>query len=129
MREILYRNLTSEDRRKRDCLLTELMDEGGTTTHLEKRCTYFVKRSAAVVEQETQQALEGQGVRVDAATPHHIFVRKERDNGTGIERFTYKVLGHFYVMMGERMFTVAYRHMLQMEIAGNNQDTVPPTTT
>ena len=43
MREIIVRNLTSSDWLKRDCVVSELMQQGDYATHVIRRCTYRVE--------------------------------------------------------------------------------------
>lgn len=116
MREVLVRNLTSEDHLKRDCLIKERMTQGEYTTHVTRRCTYRVE--SQTVLPATQDAIQW-AQSLDPVKPRQVFVTKTLDPETGGERVVYKVLGHFYVVMERSIFCVGYRHILSMDIGGD----------
>ena len=116
MREILYRRLNSGDRHKQDFVLREMVSQGDVITQVEKHYTYcvlqrtFWKGAVPPVEAGGPSArLQGEGQRF-------IFVRKLQNSETGREYFTYKVLGHFSVVLPPHHYQIAYRHILSMEV-------------
>ena len=113
MREILVRNLTSSDWLKRDCIVTELMQQGDYTTRVIRRCTYHVE-SQTTLPATTDSIRWAQNV--DPQSPRQVFVTKDLDPDTGGERVVYKVLGHFYVVWSRTVFCIGYRHILSMDI-------------
>ena len=113
MREIVVRNLTSEDWMKRDCVVTELMRQGDYITKVMRRCTYRVESETALPTVDDSIAW---AKNIDPVPPRQVFVTKDMDPDTGGERVVYKVLGHFYVVMGKSVFCVGYRHILSMDI-------------
>ena len=113
MREIVVRNLTSPDWLKRDCVVSELIQQGDYTTRVMRRCTYHV-------ESQTELPATNDSVtwaqNLDPLPPRQVFVTKDLDPETGGERVAYKVLGHFYVVWGRAVFCVGFRHILAMDI-------------
>ena len=118
MREILVRNLTSDDRLKRDCLVTEHMEEGEYSTKVIRRCTYRVESQTALPA--NQDAIRW-AKSLDPRRPRQVFVTKWLDPETGQERVVYKVLGHFYVVMECVVFCVGFRHILSMDIESEQE--------
>lgn len=118
MREIYVRNLTSEDRLKRDCLVTEFMDQGDYSTRVVRRCTYRVE--SQTVLPATEDSIRW-AMNLDPQPGRQVFVNKELDPETGEERVVYKVLGHFYVVMDRVVFCVGYRHILSMDIGPEDE--------
>src|SRR3989338_8741588 len=113
MREISVRNLTSTDWLKRDCVVTECMQQGDYTTRVVRRCTYHVESKT---ELPSLQDSIVWARNLDPLPPRQVFVTKDLDPDTGGERVVYKVLGHFYVVWGRSVFCVGYRHILAMDI-------------
>ncbi len=113
MREVVVRNLTSSDWLQRDCLVTELLQQGEYETRVTRRCTYRVKSQTALpsVEDSITWARN-----FDPMPERQVFVTKDMDPSTGDERVVYKVLGHFYVVWERTVFCVGYRHILSMDI-------------
>lgn len=113
MREILVRHLTSSNWLQRDCVVSELVQQGDYATKVLRRCTYHV---------ESQTALPALGDSIqwarnlDPLPPRQVFVTKDFDPETGGERVVYKVLGHFYVVWDRAVFCIGYRHILSMDV-------------
>ena len=125
MREMIYRNLSSPDRRQKDLTLAEFREDQGVTTQLEKRYTYRVKTlrpeavPAEAVAEATQhpQLPELWELRSNPAKSRHVFVRKSRSSRDGVEDFTYKIVGSFYALHADKVFLVVYRHILHLAIS------------
>ena len=113
MREILVRNLTSPDWLKRDCVVSELMQQGEYATRVIRRCTYHVQ--SQTILPSTGDAAQW-ARNLDPVPPRQVFVTKDLNPDTGGERIVYKVLGHFYVVLDRAVFCVGYRHILAMDI-------------
>ena len=113
MREILVRNLTSTDHRKRDCVVTERLTQGDYTTEVVRRCTYHVQSKSTLPSLDDSASWAH---RLDPLPPRQVFVTKDLDPDSGAERVSYKVLGHFYVVWGLDVFCIGYRHILSMDI-------------
>ena len=116
MREILVRNLTSPDWSKRDCVVTELVQQGDYATRVMRRCTYHVE-SQTTLPSTTDSITWAHNL--DPQPPRQVFVTKDLDPESGAERVVYKVLGRFYVVWGRVVFCVGYRHILSMDIGGS----------
>ena len=117
MREIVVRNLTSTDWLKRDCVVSELMRQGECATRVTRRCTYHVQ--ARVTVPSTGDSIHW-AHSMDPLPPRRVYVTKELDPDTGAEQVTYKVLGHFYVVLDRDVFCVGYRHILSMSVEAEN---------
>ena len=117
MREILVKNLTSADWLKRDCVVSELMRQGDYTTRVIRRCTYHVESQTALPSTDDSMTWAR---NLDPVPPRQVFVTKDLDPETGGERVVYKVLGHFYVVLDRVVFCVGYRHILSMNIEGDD---------
>jgi hypothetical protein len=113
MREIRVRNLTSNDWLKRDCIVTELIQQGDFATRVIRRCTYRVESEIPLVS--TSDSIQW-AKNLDPVAPRQVYVTKDLDPDTGGERVVYKVLGHFYVVWGRSVFCVGYRHILSMDV-------------
>ena len=113
MRDILVRNLTSQNFLRRDCVITELMQQGDAATRITRRCTYRVDASTTLpaLADSVQWARN-----LDPVPPRQVYVTKDLDPVTGGERVVYKVLGHLYVVWERSVFCVSYRHILAMDV-------------
>ncbi len=116
MREILVRNLTSSDFLKRDCTVTERLNQGILNTTVVRRCTYHVE--SRITLPSTDDSIRW-AKNLDPLPPRQVYVTKDFDPESGDERVVYKVLGHFYVVIGIEVFCVGYRHTLSMHVVAD----------
>lgn len=120
MREMTYRNMSSPDHRQKDLLLSEVREDQGVTTQLEKRYTYRVKSvDPALVPLDAPVVDSAPGVwelRSNPLRSRHIFVRKLRKSQDGVELFVYKIVGSFYATQQARAYLITYRHILHLSV-------------
>ena len=113
MRKILDRNLTSPEWQQRDCVVSELMRQGDFVTQVIRRCTYNV--ASRVAGSSTADSIQW-AKNLDPLPPRQVYVTKGINPDTGDEQVTYKVLGHFYIVLDREVFCIGYRHILSMNI-------------
>jgi len=120
MREMLFRDLNSDDRRKKDLILTELREEDGISTRVEKRYTYSVTAVTRPTNLQdapaAMQLPDSWSLWANPERPRQVFVRKSRDKHDGSEYFTYKIVGSFYAVQEAVTYLVKYRHILHMAV-------------
>ena len=120
MREMIYRNLNSFDRRQKDLTLAEIREDQGVTTQLDKRYTYCVRSVAAQSLPHDTVPLEGGAdvwhLQSNPQKARQIFVRKHRRALDGVEEFTYKIVGSFFAVRGDDAYLIIYRHILHMSV-------------
>ncbi len=121
MRDIFVRNLTSSDFLKRDCVVTEHLQQGDYHTEVLRRCTYRIESQNTLPSISTDDSVHW-AQSLDPLPPRQVFVTKDMNPDTGAERVIYKVLGHFYVVMERSVFCIGYRHILSMDIAPDQDD-------
>ena len=119
MREIVVRSLTSGDMLNRDCCVVELAQQAGCMTRIIRRCTYRVE--SRVLVPSTPDCISW-AQTLDPQPPRQVYVTKDLDPDTGRERVTYKVLGHFYVVLDCEIFCVGYRHVLTMAVEDESDE-------
>ena len=103
MRDMIFKNLTSQDKRKRVLWASETINENGLLTKIHKYLIYIVKE----VKKE------------DVRKPEkpEIYVLKLRDTGDRIERFQIKMKGGIYCLTKERYFFVSFCHTLKIDLS------------
>ena len=113
MRDIIVRNLTSQDFRNRDCLVREIMRQGELVSTVIRRCTYHVESRATVLSIDDSIRW---AQTLDPLPPRQVYVTKDLDPDTGQERVIYKILGYLYAVTTNEVFCIGYRHILEMTV-------------
>ncbi len=117
MREILYKNLTNSDSRKRDLCIREVVEKDGVTTRIEKRCVYFVREIICINDASDLECLKGLKETSNAWKRRHFHVLRKHNSDTGEDRLTCKVAGTLYAIIGRYVFYVAFVHSLKIDLS------------
>ena len=101
MREMVFRNLTSGDHRKRIVATSEVSDKGGVHSHIRRRFICIVKD------------VKDTSLRPQPA----VHVLKERDTRRQVERFTCRVKNSVYATYKGRLYLVSFVHSLKITLS------------
>lgn len=100
MRDLLFRNLTSLDHRKKILASSEIFDKSGIRTVVRRHFVYIVKEVAADVKIQKQ--------------PSYLFVLKERKTAQRIEKFFCRMKGSIYAISNEKVYCITFMHSLKI---------------
>jgi hypothetical protein len=102
MRDMMFKNLTSIDKKKRVLWASETINEDGILTKIHKYLIYIVKE---VKKEEV----------CDTDKPE-IYVIKCRNTRDKTEKFQIKMKGGIYCISKERCFFVNFCHTLKIDL-------------
>jgi hypothetical protein len=116
MREIEIKQSESQNHRRRNLRIIEMIRQDGMVARAEKKFSYYVfeqpqNQTPAQIESlmETQQALNTKKDR-------HVSIKKVFDNKTGTGQMAYRVIGSFYVVQNLHIFTVVFMHSIKFDM-------------
>lgn len=104
MRDILFRNMTSEDKKRKAISSCEVSDQEGVHSIIRRHFICLVK--------EVSPEILGK----DKPAPY-VYVVKKRDTPGRKENFFCKIKGSIYAVDGERLFLVFFMHSLYIQLA------------
>jgi hypothetical protein len=116
MREILYKNLTGEDNKKRDLFIREVVIQDGAEITIERRCTYYIRGKVYVKDPTDLSQLRLLKRKDDAWKKKHFHIWRKHDSGTGEDRLICKVAGTFYAIVKHYVFCVAFVHTFKIDL-------------
>lgn len=117
MREILVKNLTSEDKRSRRLHILEKVAQNGIMATSERRCHYLLRE---------KKRLDNLGEIKEWFSAHHaqpvtkmryLRIIKKKNTSTNEESLTYQAAGHSYLLIGQAIFCVFFTHIFKIEIS------------
>lgn len=103
MRDMVFKNLTSQDKRKRVLWASETINEDGILTKIHKYLIYIIKEVKKEDAHKTDKP--------------EIFVLKLRNTREKIERFQVKMKGGIYCVSKEKCFFVSFCHTLKIDLS------------
>ena len=102
MRELLFKNMTSINKKRKVLCLSEVSRKDRILTKVNRRFIYLVKESA-------------QSQKVSEAPEFYIF--KNHDSKSKQEKFNLKIKGNFYVVCNQKVYLVSYCHSLRIGLS------------
>lgn len=103
MRDLLYKNLTSSDGKKRILASSEIVDREGVRSIIRRQFVCMVK--------------EIEDNKMKEKPLPYLYVLKERNSLEQKERFYCRIKGSVYVVSGGRLFLILYTHSLKIDLA------------
>ncbi|MBI5872941.1 MAG: hypothetical protein HZB36_02210 [Candidatus Omnitrophica bacterium] len=102
MRDMIFKNLTSQDKKKRVLWASEVINEDGILTRIHKYLIYIVKE----VNKEDAHRTERP----------EVFVVKNRNTKEKTEKFHIKMKGSVYCLAKDKCFFVSFCHTLKIDL-------------
>jgi len=101
MRDLLFKNLTSDDKKRRRISSSEIVDKQGMRS--------IIRRHFVCVVKELKDA------KIEKPKPY-LYVRKERSIKEKNEKFFCRIKGSIYAINQGRLFLVLYMHSLKIKL-------------
>lgn len=108
MRDLLYRNLTSPDKKRKIIATTEVVDKEGIHRVIQRHFAYLVKE---VTDKYNSKPLP------------YIYVLKESNNNHHREKFFCRIKGSVYLEQENRLFLIVFMHSLKISLEAIPQPT------
>ena len=120
MREVIFKNLTSVQSRKKDILLKEVFERDGVLARTERRSFYFIKDVIHLEsDDELQKWVDLQGEQ-NEKMKRHFHIMKEHNDALGIDKFICKILGTFYAVIDRDIYAVCFLHSFKISFVKNS---------
>lgn len=113
MRELLFKNITSEDKKRKDLFVSETIEKNGITTTTQRHSTYIIGGSSKFNTIEELAELK-KSIGVDS-NKRHIFVIKKRDTKLKKDIFVCDIVGRFFAVTGHEIYPVAFKHSFEID--------------
>ncbi len=115
MREIVFRNLISEDKRHADISVTEVFENKDVVTTAEKNCIYVIKKQGSLgpaLNYEIPHLTED--FSKNNCPKRQFFITRFQDEKKHNEYLILKVLGDFYVVFANQLFLVSFKYTIKV---------------
>lgn len=117
MREIVYKNLTGVDNKKRDLCIREVVNRDGVVATVERRCIYFIREKVYINNPGDMAELKALRKSKEVWKKKHFHILKKHDSGTGEDRLICKIAGTFYAIVGHYVFCIAFVQSFKLDFA------------
>ncbi|MCX5707332.1 MAG: hypothetical protein NTW13_06775 [Candidatus Omnitrophica bacterium] len=107
MRDLLFKNLTSSDRKRRVIASSEITDKQGVRSIIRRHFICMIKEVA--------------DEKMDRPLPH-LYVLKEHNTREQKERFFCKIKGSICAIHKGRLFLITFMHSLKIDLVAIPQN-------
>lgn len=101
MRNLLFKNLTSNDKRKKIIVSSEIVHKKGVRSVTRRHFVCLIK--------------EVKGDKIIAPAPY-VYVLKEHNSKSQTGRFFCKIKGNMHITVDERIFLIVFMHTLRINL-------------
>ena len=114
MREVVFKNILSNNSRVKNILLKEVFERDGVLAKTERRCFYYVKDITPINEVENlKKWVDGKNA-VEALGKRHFHIFKEHNDAHLEDKLICKIIGTFYAIVSNNVYTVAFLHSFKV---------------
>lgn len=116
MREVMIKSSTTENHKRKNLSIVEIIDMEGFVAKAEKKYVYYVsEQNEARDPAELKYWMDSQA-KAQTKKDRHVTIRKIYDQKTGIGQMLYRVIGSFYVVQDLRIFAVVFMHSIKYDM-------------
>lgn len=119
MREILLKNLITDDKRRHEIFVSERSEGKDIVQELEKKSVYVIKQVLEITPDFDGGLFLSQKRREGLFKPAKTFIIKIHDTKEMKDKFIYKVLGDQYVVLEDKIFLLGVTQYLKIETVHN----------
>lgn len=113
MRELLFKNITSDNKKRKDLYVSETVEKNGITTTTQRHSTYII---GACNKFNTLEELgEWKKAIGPGANKRHVFIIKKRDTKLNKDIFICDLVGRFYAVTGCDIYSIAFKHSFEID--------------
>ena len=128
MRDIFIKTTTSENHKRKNLCIVEVINQNGFVARAEKKFAYYVSEQNAAHHPEEMKSwmdTQNQGYQKKS---RHVSIKKIFDNKTGSGQMIYRVIGSFYVVQDLHIFAVVFMHSIKFDmLSGATPGSAPKT--
>ncbi len=119
MREMVFKNLTSENKRKKDIYITEMVEQNGIKTVTCRHSVYMVGGHSKA--KDINELLKYKDNPSMNCAKRHVFIFKKQDTLHKKESFVCDVVGKFYAVVKSDIYSIAFKHSFEIDFFGYNK--------
>jgi hypothetical protein len=115
MRELIFKNLTSEDKRRRDLYISETLEKDGVKTVTQRHSIYVINSHNKF--NSPKELMQWQSNVPADNKMRHIFICKKHDTKLKTDTFVCDVVGKFYAVIKNEVYSIGFKHSFEIDFS------------
>lgn len=113
MKELLFKDITSEDKKRKDLYVSETVNRNGVITTTQRRSIYTLGTcNKFKTLEELAEWKKTIGANINK---RHIFIIKKRDTKLNKDIFICDIVGRFYAVSGCDIYSITFKHSFEVD--------------
>ncbi|MBU1853910.1 MAG: hypothetical protein KJ957_07700 [Candidatus Omnitrophica bacterium] len=114
MRELLFKNLTSKDKTRKDLYIAETVERDGVKTITRRHSVYIVEDHSKFKNPDGLKINKAKA-QLDSTNKRHVFIFKKRDTKLKKDCFICDVIGRFFAVVDSEIYSIAFKHSFEID--------------
>jgi hypothetical protein len=119
MREFLFKNITSGDKKRKDLFVSETVERNGIKTITKRHSIYIIDN---LNKFNNIEELSEWKKNIDLNNKKHVFVVKRHDTKEKKDTFICDVVGKFYAVTDCSVYTITFKHSFEVDFVYVEQE-------
>ena len=116
MRDVCIKTTTSENHKRKNLSIIEIINQDGFVARAEKKFAYYVSEQSALENPEKMKNWMEDSPPEYHKKERHVSIRKMVDPATGVGQMMYRVTGSFYIVQDLHIFAVVFLHSIKFDL-------------
>jgi len=112
MREMIYKNLTSDNKRRKDLFISETTEKNGVKTVTQRHSIYIINGHNKF---DDPKELAHWKNKAPVSARRHIFIFKKHDTKEKKDSFVCDVVGKFYAVIKNEVYSIGFKHSFEVD--------------
>ena len=113
MRELTFKNLTSQNKKRKDLYISETIDRDGVRTITRRHSVYIIANHTKI--KNPKRLTQYKTKPPEDSTKRHVFIFKKRDTKLKRDTFVCDVVGKFYAVVKSEIYSIAFKHSFEID--------------
>lgn len=114
MREVVFKNMVSNNSRVKNILLREIFERDGVVAKTERRCFYYVKEITPIHEVHDLGQWVDHKNAVESMGKRQFHIIKAHSDVSAEDKLICKIMGTFYAIVNNKVYTIAFLHSFKV---------------
>ncbi|NQV04596.1 MAG: hypothetical protein HQ532_03765 [Candidatus Omnitrophica bacterium] len=112
MREMVYKNLTSGNKKRKDLFISEITEKNGIKTVTQRHSIYVINSHNKF---GNPAELAQWKDKVPMIARRHIFFFKKHDTKEKKDSFVCDIVGKFYAVIKNEVYSIGFKHSFEVD--------------
>lgn len=122
MRELLFRNVVSQNKKRRELLLSEHLEKDNFIHHVEKKMVYIIKEALEFNDPLDLEKFLNQKEKQEI--PAQTFIVRSRNTREKMDKFIHKITGDQYVVTKDKIFVLKVLRYVKKTVSRKKEEAV-----